>query len=129
MTKPMPKPGNIETVTRKDIMAMTGLSHNKVITLTLVRECNFPKPVCKLAHGELIYNKAEILTWLQQYDLPAMKKIAQQYNRGENARAACTTPKIKSDNKKPQSFDNEIALTFITGKFAKPINFTNRIQT
>jgi len=94
---PQTKPGepNTKLITRKDMIAMTGLSRSKVHNLTLIK--GFPKTKGK-RDREFLWDEQAVLAWFKSND---PKETA----------APRPLPKYEI---KPQALDNGLARGFLT---------------
>lgn len=58
----------METITRKEIVALTGCSRSKVLHIINLKRLEFPQPI-SIIENEMHYNKIEVMEWLLQNDM------------------------------------------------------------
>ena len=87
-----------ELISRKEIVAMTGVSKSKINNVTKSKFLDFPKPAGKRVREE-IWKKSDIIKWLETHnihaDLPSL---------------------TLNDNPSQSTLDNKLAAAFLTAK-------------
>ena len=63
---------DVGTITRKEIVALTGCSRSKVLHIINLKRFEFPTPI-SIIENEMHYNKIEVMEWLLQNDLKELE--------------------------------------------------------
>jgi predicted DNA-binding transcriptional regulator AlpA len=112
MTKSKEYPDASEIITRSEIAKTSGISLDKLSRVVHTKALGFPKPVIKMAHCELGYNREEVIHWLSCHDVKTVPTPIKD-------REPSTNKERQTLSVSERRIDNTLAVAFLTGSLKK----------